>query len=77
MAWTLDQIITKIQNDNELHAENFVTKPEIISFINDAIDDAEQLIIDSFSDFFLTFIDYDIVQGSRFRAMIAGPDNAG
>jgi len=63
MAWTLDQLITKIQNDNELHAENFVTKPEIISFLNDAIDDAEQLIIDSFSDFFLTFVDYDIVQG--------------
>jgi len=63
MAWTLDQLITKIQNDNELHAENFVTKPEITSFINDAIDDAEQLIIDAFSDFFLTFVDYSIVQG--------------
>ncbi len=63
MAWTLDQLITKIQNDNELHAENFVTKPEITAYINDAIDDAEQLIIDAFSDFFLTFVDYSIVQG--------------
>lgn len=63
MAWTLDQLITKIQNDNELHAENFVTRPEITAFINDAIDDAEQLIIDSFSDFFLTFVDYSIVEG--------------
>ena len=63
MAWTLDRLITKIQNDNELHAENFVTRPEIISFLNDAIDDAEQLIIDSFSDFFLTFVDYSVVEG--------------
>ena len=63
MTWTLDSLITKIQNDHELHAENFVTRTEIISFLNDAIDDAEQLIIDSFSDFFLTFVDYDIVEG--------------
>lgn len=63
MTWTLDRLVTKIQNDQELHAENFVTRPEIISFINDAIDDAEQLIIDSFSDFFLTFVDYDVVEG--------------
>jgi hypothetical protein len=63
MAWTLNQLITKIQNDNELHAENFVTRSEIKDFLNDAIEDAEQLIIDSFSDFFLTFVDYDIVEG--------------
>lgn len=63
MAWTLDQLRTKIQNDHELHAENFVTPSEIDAFINDAIEDAEQLIIDSFSDFFLTFVDYDIVAG--------------
>lgn len=63
MAWTLDQLRTKIQNDNELHAENFVTPSEITAFLNDAIEDAEQLIIDSFSDFFLTFVDYDIVEG--------------
>jgi hypothetical protein len=63
MAWTLDQLRTKIQNDNELHAENFVTPSEIKAFLNDAIEDAEQLIIDSFSDFFLTFVDYNIVEG--------------
>jgi hypothetical protein len=33
MEWTLDKLICKIQNDLELHAENFVTRPEIISFI--------------------------------------------
>ena len=63
MAWTLEQLRTKIQNDHELHAENFATPPEIDAFLNDAIEDAEQLIIDSFSDFFLTFVDYNVVAG--------------
>lgn len=65
MEWTLDKLICKIQNDLELHAENFVTRPEILSFINEAIADAEQLIIDSFSDFFLTFVDYPIAIGDN------------
>ena len=66
MTWDLNRLVTKIQDDQELHAENFVTKPEIIQFINDAIDDAEQLIIDSFSDFFLASEDAIMTAGDKF-----------
>jgi hypothetical protein len=55
--WTLDELVTKIQNDLELHGDTFVVPLDIKSYINDAIDDAEQIIIDLFSDFFLTFTD--------------------
>ena len=72
MEWTLEKLIFKIQNDLELHAENFVTPEEVKAFINDAIADAEQLIIDSFSDFFLTFVDYPLAVSD---AVIPLPDD--
>lgn len=61
--WTLDRLTTKIQADLQLHAEVFVQASDIKSFINDAIDDAEELIIDSFSDFFISFQDYTVTAG--------------
>lgn len=61
--WTLDRLTTKIQRDLQLHAEVFVEKDDIKSFINDAIDDAEELIIDAFSDFFITYKDYEVTSG--------------
>jgi hypothetical protein len=61
--WTLDELVTKIQNDLELHEEVFVTPGDITSFINDAIDAAEQIIIDLFSDFFLTYVDLTVKAG--------------
>ena len=67
--WDLDRLTTKIQRDLELHAEIFVQPEDIKSFINDAIDDAEELIIDSFSDFFITFEDYTVEVGDSFLAL--------
>jgi len=69
MVWDLNRLVTKIQNDQELHAENFVTKPEIVQYIDDAIEDAEQLIIDSFSDFFLTSVDASLTEGDKLVAL--------
>lgn len=65
-SWTLDRLTTKIQRDLELHAEIFVQPEDIKSFINDAIDDAEELIIDSFSDYFITFQDYTVAVGDNY-----------
>ncbi len=70
--WTLDRLTTKIQDDLELHEENFVTPDDIHEYINDAIDDAEETIIDLFSDFFLTFADLVVVAGQQ---VIPLPDN--
>ena len=64
--WTLERLTTKIQDDLELHSEIFIRPEDIKSFVNDAIDDIEELIIDSFSDFFLTFKDYDVEKGDSF-----------
>jgi hypothetical protein len=61
--WTLADLTTKVQNDLELHGENFVEPIDIGSFVNDAIDDAEQIIVDLFSDFFLTFKDIEVKAG--------------
>jgi len=64
--WSLDRLTTKIQRDLELHAEVFIQPEDIQSFINDAIDDAEELIVDCFSDFFLSFKDYTAEAGQEF-----------
>jgi len=42
-----------------------VQPSDIKSFINDAIDDAEELIIDSFSDFFISYQDYTVTSGQN------------
>lgn len=64
--WTVDRIITKVQNDLELHAEIFTTFDDLKQFLYDAIDDAEETIIDCFSDFFLAFQDYTVSSGESF-----------
>lgn len=61
--WPLSRIVSKIQDDLDLHEENFVTTDDIKQFIGDAIDDAEEIIIDCFSDFFLTYSDLSVTAG--------------
>jgi hypothetical protein len=63
--WTLDGLITKVQDDLELHSENFVTRPELTRFANDAITDAEELIVDLFSDYFLSETNINMVVGQN------------
>lgn len=65
LPWTLARLTSKIQDDLELHEENFVTTDDIHEFINDAIADAEETIIDLFSDFFLKFIDLEVTAGQQ------------
>lgn len=67
--WTLDKIIRKVQDDLELHAEIFTTPDDLQQFCYDAIDDAEETIIDCFSDFFLAFTDYNVTAGEGFLAI--------
>lgn len=61
--WTLNDLEKKVRDDLELHSEVLITPNEMNRFINDAIDDAEETIVDSFSDFFLTFEDIPVSAG--------------
>jgi hypothetical protein len=63
--WPLSRIVSKVQDDLDLHEENFVTTDDIKQFIEDAIDDAEEIIIDCFSDFFLTYADLTVEEGDE------------
>lgn len=64
LDWTLIRIIDKVRDDLELHAEDFVTKADLIQFVHDAIDDAEEIVIDCFSDFLLNFEYPDVTAGA-------------
>ena len=59
--WPLSRLVSKVQDDMDLHEENFVTTEDLKQFVNDAIDDAEEIIIDCFSDFFLTYSFAEVV----------------
>lgn len=61
--WDLDALHKKIRDDLEHHSEILVGDPELTRYINDAIDDAEEVIVDAFSDFFLTFVDTPVTVG--------------
>ena len=62
-VWTLDSLSKKIRDDLEHHSEILVGPDELTRFINDAIDDAEETIVDAFSDFFLTYVDTAVTVG--------------
>ena len=64
--WDLDRLTQKIQRDLELHAQIYTQPEDIQSFLNDAIDDAEELIVDSFSDYFIDDEDYTVTAGQQF-----------
>lgn len=65
LPWTLIRIIDKVRDDVQLHAEDFVTYADMVEFVNDAIDDAEEIVVDTFSDFLLTYEDLDLTIGDR------------
>jgi len=69
MTWTLDDIAIKIRKDLKIESEKFFSPWEMTSAINDAIRDAESIIINEFSDFFLTYADYDLTAGDTFITM--------
>lgn len=66
MEWTLDDIITKIRKDLKLESEKNPTPWSIISAINDAIRDAEGIIVNGFQDYYLTYADYEAIAGDIY-----------
>ena len=62
-TWTLARIIDKVRDDLDLHAEDFVTFDDMRQFVNDAVDDCEEIVVDCFSDFLLTYRDLTVESG--------------
>jgi hypothetical protein len=62
-TWTRANIIAKVQDDLDLHEETVVTPDDIGQYIESAVDDAEEIIIDTYSDHFLTYEDLSVTEG--------------
>jgi len=63
--WTLAQIRAKINRDLDLQAEDFVSRTEIVDYINEAIDECEAEIHSLYEDYFFTRTKLSIVQGQE------------
>jgi len=62
-VWTLDKIMTRVRKDLDREAETFYRQELMTEAVNSAITDCEELVIDEYSDYLLTYQDYDIVGG--------------
>src|SRR5258708_3107880 len=52
-SWTYLEAKTKIEDNLDLHEENFISTTEMLGFFNEAIDDIEALIHTLYEDYFL------------------------
>ena len=71
-VWTLDKIQTRVRKDLDLEAETFYRQELMTEAVNSAITDCEELVIDEYSDFLLTYQDYDIAAN---QTIIPNPDD--
>lgn len=62
--WTLAQIRTKVQNDLDLQDETMITASELTAYINQAIDETEQLVITIYEDYLLQETALPLVTGT-------------
>jgi hypothetical protein len=65
LPWTLDRIITKVQDDLDLHSENVASPEDLEQFVEDAITDAEEIVIQCFADTLLTFETITVTAGQE------------
>jgi hypothetical protein len=69
--WTYGEAKLKIQRDLDLLEETFIGEEEMLSYFNDAIDEAEAEIHNLFEDYFLTEADITLVNGTDRYSMPA------
>lgn len=62
--WTWEEIKEKIEAECDLEDESFVRPKELLSYANEAIDEAEAEIIGLYQDYMLTYKDYPVVAGA-------------
>lgn len=61
--WTYGEIKTKVEKDLELQDESFISGDELLSYYNEAVDDAESHIHTIYEDYFLTSATLPLVEG--------------
>lgn len=53
-AWTWGEMLAKVEDELDLAEETFIDSAELMSYGNDAIDEAEQMILLLYQDYFRT-----------------------
>jgi hypothetical protein len=64
--WTLSRMLVKIRKDCDLESDKQMKDWQITEMINEAIRDAESLIMNEFAGHYETFKDYDVLAGNTF-----------
>jgi hypothetical protein len=68
-VWTVTEIIEKIQDEMDLQEESFINTAEYISYINEAIDEAEAEIMKIYEGYFNTTSTINLVAGTKAYAI--------
>lgn len=67
--WTWAEIRTKIEDECDLEDEDFVGTDELLSYANEAIDEAEAEIHGLYEDYFLKKVDIPVVLNDEFLSI--------
>ncbi len=67
--WTWSQIKTKIQNDLDLTDQIMITEEELLAYVNQAIDECEQMILGIYEDYLLQSTALALVTGTSEYAL--------
>ncbi len=61
--WTLEEIKTKVEADLDIEDEVFIRPTELLTYINEAIDECEGEIHTLYEDYFLKYVDVAVTNG--------------
>ena len=67
--WTLQEITTKVEADLDIQDETFIRPTELVTYINEAIDEAEAEIHSLYEDYFLKYVQFQLSSGDEFLSM--------
>jgi len=67
--WQWSEIKTKIEQECDLEDEDFVRASELLSYANEAIDEAEAEIHTLYEDYFLKKVDIPVIGNDEFFAL--------
>lgn len=62
--WTWAEMKAKIKNDLDLNDEGFITDTELLGYLNSAIDEAEQIFMEIYANYFETEATISLVSGT-------------
>ena len=67
--WTQNKIIQRVRKDLDIEGDKFFRPALMEEALNSAITDCEELVIDQYSDYLLTYKDYDITENQSYLSM--------